>query len=136
MAVYLPFGKRVTTKQEEQQINSNTMKKTINKLQVSQHDFEMMLFDLYSRWCESITGNETQHQIVLANGGINAYFLDEFKKCETEFHLRTDRYANLTPKDYNKCFTDCTLQLFNRRPSALLEVLKIKKATQPLNYMN
>jgi hypothetical protein len=136
MAVYISFGQKGTTKQEEQQNNSNTMKKTIQKLQLSQHDFEMMLFDLYSRWCESITGNATQHQIVLANSGINAYFLDEFKKCETEFHHRTDRYTNLTAKDYNKCFADCTLGLFNRRPSALLELLKIKKASQPLNYLN
>jgi hypothetical protein len=112
------------------------MKKTIQKLQLSQHDFEMMLFDLYSRWCESITGNARQHQLVLANSGINAYFLDEFKKCSDEFHFRTDRYENLSLKDYNKCFADCIIQLFNRRPSALLESLKIKLNTEPLNYLN
>lgn len=136
MAVYTLFGRKDTTKQEEQQNNSNTMKKTINKLSLTQHDFEMLLFDLYSRWCESITGNARQHQLVLANSSINAYFLDEFEKCEVEFHFRTDRYDNLTIKDYNKCFADCTLQLFNRRPSALLEVLKIKQTTEPLNYLN
>lgn len=113
------------------------MKKTIHKLNLTQHQFEMQLFDLYSRWCESITGNARQHQLVLANSGINAYFLEEFKKCEAEFHKCTDPY-DVSTKDYRKCFADCTIDLFNRRPSALLEDLKIKTKNfvQPLNYLN
>ena len=117
---------------------NDIMKKTIQKLNLTTHEFEMQLFELYSRWCESITGNARQHQLVLANSGINAYFMDEFNKCIKEFHIRTDRYENLSAKDYHKCFASCTLDLFNRRPSALLKVLKIKEKNfvQPLNHWN
>lgn len=103
------------------------MKKTILKLAMTVNDYEMMIFSFYSRWCESVTGNSRQYQQVLANSSINAWFLVELEKCEVEFHLLTNRYENLTLKDYQRCFNECTFRMFSIRPSALLEpILKGK----------
>lgn len=102
------------------------MKNTITKLAMTDNQYEMMVFGFYSRWCESVTVNSKQFQQVLANSSINAWFLIELSKCEEEFHLLTKRYENLSPLDYKKCYHECTFRLFNIRPSALLESVKIK----------
>ena len=103
------------------------MKKTRTKLAMHEFDYEMMIFSFYSRWSESVTGNIPQYQQVLANSAINAWFMDELSKCETEFHLLIDRYQNLTLQDFQKCYNECTFRMFNIRPSALLEpILKGK----------
>lgn len=102
---------------------------TTAKLQITQDAYERMTLEFYMRWCESLTGNARQFQSVLANKAVNAYFLMELAKSETEFHKLTDRYvgaSGVTVTDFKQCYHDCTYRLFNLRPVALLEGLKIK----------
>lgn len=112
---------------------------TLQKLNMTQEAYELMVLGCYMRWCESITGSIKQYQTVLANKGINAYYLMELAKCEAEFHQLTDRYINtptVTIKDMQICYNDCTYRLFNLRPTALLESLKIKGKTQGIPVYN
>lgn len=112
---------------------------TIEKLAQTESQYEMMIFGFYMRWCESITASPRQYQQVLANSAINHWFLTELAKCEKEFHSLTDRYANsnVTPRDFQKCYNECTFHLFNIRPAALLEPFKIKiTATQGVPVFN
>ena len=109
---------------------------TTAKLNITQEAYERMTLEFYMRWCESITGNIRQFQTVLANKGINAYFLMELAKSEAEFHTVTSSYRNaptITPQDMKICYNDCTYRLFNLRPTALLEGLRIKGKTQGIN---
>lgn len=102
---------------------------TTAKLQMTQDAYERMTLEFYMRWCESLTGNARQFQSVLANKAVNAYFLMELAKSETEFHKLIDRYvgaSGVTVTDLKQCYNDCTYRLFNLRPVALLEALKIK----------
>jgi hypothetical protein len=102
---------------------------TINKLKITQEAYELMTLEFYMRWCESLTGNGRQLQAVLANKAINAYFLMELAKSETEFHELTNRYASsptVSAQDMKVLYNDCTYRLYNLRPTALLEILKIK----------
>lgn len=102
---------------------------TNSKLQITQDAYERMTLEFYMRWCESLTGNARQFQAVMANKAVNAYFLMELAKSETEFHKLTDRYvgaSGVTVTDLKQCYHECTYRLFNLRPVALLEGLKVK----------
>lgn len=103
------------------------MKTTTKKLAMTNSEYETMLFGFYMRWCESVTINNRQFQMVLANSGINAWFLMELAKCEAEFHQLTDRYIETaTTLDMQTCYNSCTFGMFNLRPMALLERVKAK----------
>lgn len=114
------------------------MKTTTEKLAITEHDYEMMVFGFYSRWCESVTTNMRDYQAVLSNAAVNAWFLMELKKSETEFHTSTDRYIDsptITKNDMQNCYKKSTYRLFNLRPMPLLEKAKTKtpKGTQVFN---
>lgn len=105
------------------------MKTITQKLNITNEQRESNLFGLYLRWCESVTTNHNDFQAVLANAAINAWFLTELKKLEAEFQLRTNRYENsqtVSVEDLKICYIECTQQMFNIRPMALLEAVKIK----------
>ena len=113
--------------------------KTLQKLDICPEQYESMIFNLYSNWCETVTINNKEYQKVLANTAINRWFLMELTKCEAEFHQRTDRYvgSNLTSLDFNNCYRDCMYKLNNIRPKALLnEVKKSPKGYPVLTALN
>lgn len=104
------------------------MKTTINKkLQLTPEEYEMLFFDTYFRWCESVTITAREFQKVLANAAINRWYRIEFAKCEAEFEHLTSRYEGhetVTSVDFKKCYATCTVQMFNIRPMALLHEAK------------
>jgi hypothetical protein len=115
--------------------------KTINqKLAITTEQYESIIWDLYNKWCQSVSITPREYQQVLANSAINAWFLMELAKCEKEFHTLTDRYTNtnVTSADYATCYRDCVNTLFNYRPMALLStILKSKaKGVQVFNALN
>lgn len=106
------------------------MKTITQKLNMTAADFEEMTFGFYMRWCESVTTNDSDFQEVLANAGISRWFITELAKLETKFQEMTCRYENsstVITSDYQKCYNQCTFQMFNIRPMALLEKAKIKQ---------
>ena len=116
---------------------------TTQKLTMNDFEYEMMLFGFYMRWCESVTINNRQFQMVLANSSINAWFLMELAKCEAEFHQLTARYVETaTARDLMICYHNCTFRMFNLRPIALLEAIKPKETLAfqsngiPVNALN
>ncbi|GIZ10253.1 hypothetical protein [Flavobacterium sp. UMI-01] len=111
---------------------------TTAKLEMTENQYEQMIFGFYARWCESVTGNSRQFQQALANSSINNWFLMELTKCEAEFHQLTDRYvnSNVTSFDFQKCYNECTYRMFNIRPAALLETIKIKQGVKVFNTIN
>lgn len=105
------------------------MKTIKQKLAITPEEYEMMILDLYTRWCESVTINFLQFQQVLANAAVNKWFLIELTKCEVNFHELTERYTGsktVSTNDLLKCYRMCTDQMFNIRPMPLLESLKVK----------
>ena len=109
---------------------------TAQKLQMTAEDYENMIFGSYARWCESVTINMRDFQAVLSNAAVNAWFLMELTKCETEFHQITDCYvSSCTAYDMQVSYNESTFRLFNLRPMPLLEKAKTKtpKGTQVFN---
>ena len=112
---------------------------TLQKLDITPEQYESMIWNLYSNWCESVSTNNREYQKVLANAAVNRWFLMELAKCENEFHLLTDRYvgSNVTPLDFNNCYRECTYHLFNIRPNALLnDIKKSPKGIPVLTALN
>jgi hypothetical protein len=102
-------------------------KTTIQKLNVTPQVHEDMIFSIYSRWCQSVVTNDKQFQMVLANSSISKWFMVEYAKCEAEFHKLTNPYvgsSTVSTADLRKCHEQCTHQMFNIRPMALLERIK------------
>lgn len=93
-----------------------------NKLAITPEEYESMIWHLYSNWCISITTTDKEFQQVVANSSINTWFRMELTNCEADFIKRTSIYTNpnVTPKDFEQCYKDCTYSLFNIRPMALL----------------
>lgn len=107
------------------------MKKVIQKLDITQEQYESIIWNFYSNWCASVTISLKEFQQVLASAPINAWFRMELTKREIEFNELTDRYSdpNVTPQDFEKCYHKCLFSLFNIRPTALLN--QIKKTKTP-----
>lgn len=109
------------------------MKTTAQKLNMTLVEYEEMIFSFYSRWCVDFSINTLHYQQILANTGINLWFLTELRKQEAEFHLLTERYNysnTVTVEDLKRCYNECTFQMFNIRPMALLEEIKKEKVVQ------
>ena len=116
------------------------MKTITQKLNMTQAEFEEMIFGFYFRWCQDVTTNDLDFQAVLANAGINKWFLTELAKLEAKFQEITWRYEDsetVITRDYKLAYNDCTFQMFNIRPMALLENAKIKqpKGHKPFNLL-
>lgn len=113
---------------------------TIQKLAITPEQYESIIWDLYNKWCQSVSITQREYQQVLANSAINKWFLVELSKRETEFHKLTDRYVNtnVTTADFSNCYRDCVNSLFNYRPMALLSnIVKPKaKGIQMFNAIN
>ncbi|MEO7977740.1 hypothetical protein [Flavobacterium sp.] len=108
------------------------MKTVKQKLDITQEQYESMIWNFYSNWCESVTLTPKEFQQVVANSAINAWFRMELTNSETEFHKLTDCYTNenVTPKDFERCYQKCATTIFNYRPMSLLKQIKKSKAPQ------
>lgn len=116
------------------------MKTITQKLNMTEAEYEDMIFNFYFRWCQDVTATERDFQAVLANSSINKWFLIELSKLEAKFQENTRRYEDsetVITRDYQVCYNDCTFQMFNIRPAALLENAKIKqpKGHKPFNQL-
>ena len=70
-------------------------------------------------------GNDLQK--LLANTAISKYYKVEYSKCETEFLTTIEPYKSskeLSEKDARYLYSDCTYQMFNRRPKSLIDAAK------------
>ncbi|MBS7234237.1 hypothetical protein KHA90_24885 [Flavobacterium psychroterrae] len=114
------------------------MKTTIQKLEITAQEYESLIWNFYSKWCQSVSIGTIEYQQVLANAAINRWFLLEYQKCEIEFHILTDRYvdSNVTAKDMEKCYKDCTFSIFNIRPMALLSQITKPKISKGIRVFN
>ena len=109
------------------------MKKIIRELlNQSPEHYELKTFELWFKWCQSVTGKQNEFQMVLCNTGINKWFHAELVKQEAEFLERVKNYPNATLQDLHQQYHACIVQLFNISPRALVqEVFKcLKKAEE------
>lgn len=114
------------------------MKTTIQKLAITPEQHESLVWNIYNNWCESVSTTAIEYQQVLANAAINRWFMLELIKCESEFHVLTDRYVddNVTAKDMKKCYNDCVFNLFNIRPMALINNIVKSKPIKGFRVFN
>lgn len=114
------------------------MTKTINqKLKMTPEEYELMIFGAYARWCEGVTTNMHEFQKVLANASISKWYMTEYAKCENKFEQLTSRWdenGTIILKDFEKCYNNCTFQMFNIRPMALLQEINKKKSVDSIKF--
>lgn len=104
------------------------MKQVIEKLGIEKENYEYMIFCFYARWCEGVTSNTRNYQEVLANSAINRWFLIELSKLEVEFITLSNQYPNADAKDLQALYSDCTIDMYKIKPSALLNQIITKKS--------
>ena len=111
----------------------NTKQKIQNLLQQTEEHYGHKTFELWFKWCQSVTGKQNEFQMVLCSPSINKWFHAELLKHEEEFLFRVRNYHDAALEDLHKQYYDCTVQLFNIAPIVLLqEVFRaLRKATQP-----
>jgi hypothetical protein len=111
---------------------------TTQKLALTPDQLEDVFYIKYQKWCTSVTLNNLEFQKVLANAKINRWFRMEYAKCEAEFELLTNRYQDshtVTARDYMQCYDACLENLYNIRPTALLEEIKRTKFSAVMDVM-
>lgn len=90
-------------------------------------DYEEMLFGMWSRWCESVTGNSVEYQKVLANSKINNWYNCELNKLHVQFIKETTASPNASIELIRECYNDITYKMFSIFPKPLLmEAKKIE----------
>ena len=110
--------------------------KTVNQLlNKTQEEYEFMVMATYTRWCmDFCTNYQSELQSVLANSKMNKYFLFELAKGEAEFLKLISRYEGsptVTTQDAERLYSECTFQIFNRTPKALIQEAKKLKVYEP-----
>ncbi len=98
-----------------------TIPQLLNKTNL---EYELMYLSAYMRWCESVTINDYQLQMVMANTPVNKWYNFEYAKCETEFLKLIANYQNIptvTAKDAQELYNDCTYNMFNLRCEILIK---------------
>lgn len=110
------------------------MRKLIQQLiQMNDHDYDMMLFGMWSRYCESVTITQLEFQKVLCNPAVNAWYLTEMSKLEVKF---LEEYASQNSKPslelIRECYNDITCEIYNYRS---LPLLKEAKKCENVGYM-
>lgn len=103
------------------------MKKIPQLLNKTNLEYELMYLSAYMRWCESVTINDYQLQMVMANSSVNKWYNFEYGKCETEFLKLITFYEaeiGITPQEAQKLYDKCVLQIFNRTPKPLIDEAK------------
>ena len=98
-----------------------TILKLLNKTEDQYFD---MYFGDYWRWCESVSINDEQHQMVLANAAVDKYYRMEYDKCEAEFLLLAKNYPDINPDDAVELYIKCTVAMFNRRCEPVIKKAK------------
>lgn len=111
------------------------MKKYIQELlKQTPHVYEMKNFELWFRWCQSVTAFQKEFQMVLSNPAVNRWFHAELVKQEAEFLDRVKNYPNATLQDLHEQYHACIVQLFNYYPKPLLEDIRkvaVKETVPP-----
>ena len=84
-------------------------------LDLTQYHYDMIYLGNYMRWCESVTINPAQLQMVMANASVDKYYAMEYAKCTADFLELIKNYPNANPADAMELYVTCTLPMFNRR---------------------
>lgn len=98
------------------------MKQTINNLlEMTQFEYEMMLFGMWSRWVESVTMTEYEYQKVLCNPAVNKWYVGELKKLESAFLSIAIKYPGAGKDIYRERYNEHTFPIMNHRPMPLIK---------------
>lgn len=100
------------------------MKTTAQKLNLSNEDYEFMIFNTFYQWCMKYSANTSELQEMITNQKLFKWFQVEWKKQEIEFEYLSKPFETLTTSDYKNCFNRCIDKLFQVYPSALLQEIK------------
>lgn len=91
-------------------------------------DYEMMLFGMWSRWCESFATSHLEYQKIISSPEINAWYLTELAKLELKFVQECATSPMASRELIRDCYNDITFHLFNIRPDVLLKEVKKSKS--------
>lgn len=101
-------------------------------------NYENFVLDFFIYWCENSSTNAREFQQILANSGINKWFLIELEKLENEFEHIARQYPQFhnEAKEMDKLQAKCLLPLMSIFPKALLlnakkRELKTKPTAMP-----
>jgi hypothetical protein len=96
-------------------------------------DYEMMLFGMWSRWCESFTTSQLEYQKLISSPELNSWYLTELAKLELKFVQECATSPKASRELIRESYNEITFHLFNIRPSALLKEVKKSKTA---SYMS
>jgi hypothetical protein len=105
-----------------------TTTKTIpDLLNLAPQVYEKVRFEKFFKYCESVSFNDNQFQMVIANAAICKWYNMEYQKCENEFLIIVSGYetaAEIMPIDFLTIYHDCTYRMFNLRSKILIDTAK------------
>lgn len=109
--------------------------KTLLRLDLMEvpQDYEMMLFGMWSRWCEDFSTTQLEYQKLISNPALNAWYLTELAKLEIKFVQECKKSPKTSGELTRELYNEITYEMFSIRPNILI---KEAKKTQNIGYMS
>lgn len=107
-------------------MKTTTQNQIQDYLQWSTEEYEDRLILSIMVWCQHHGQYPSIVQQLLANSGLNKWFMMEYQKCELQF-LKIVAVIPPQPDQLLSHYKACTAQMMIKRPKALLEKIKRNK---------
>ncbi|MFK7061398.1 hypothetical protein V3Q90_14870 [Flavobacterium oreochromis] len=106
-------------------------------LKTNHECYEAMIFETYLQWCEHCADckNSQELQRIIANKGVNYFFLREYNKLEQKFLQYAKKYENninISTEYFRDKYAQYTVEIFKSKNTFLFE--NAKKTTIINNY--
>jgi hypothetical protein len=110
-------------------------------LQMSDHQYEMLLFDIWFNWCLKRAIDDIEFQALISNPAINTWFCNEIEFHESQFINRiTPMFGSASKGEIIKCYRTTVERIYNHWPKPVIDRVRKqvhKIDTSPLtNNMN
>ncbi|OXA83697.1 hypothetical protein B0A56_00830 [Flavobacterium columnare NBRC 100251 = ATCC 23463] len=96
-----------------------------------------MIFETYLQWCEHCANCKSSQELqrIIANTGVNNFFLKEYNKLECKFMQHAIKYQNninISTEYFRDKYAQYTVEIFQLQNKRLFE--NAKKTTIINNY--
>ena len=99
--------------------------KILDYLQLSSQEYDELILQTYFNWCASKSTSDNQLQEMLANSGLNKWFLKQYTQMQNQF-VNMIESSNVYMKDPNYHYNGCVAEIFNVYPNVILNTLNHK----------
>lgn len=110
-----------------------TKNQIIDYLQITSFQYDNDVFDYYFKWCEKHATSAIHFQQLMANAGIDRYFIKEFSKLEQQY-INALPFIIKTGKNLKHEYQAHVGNIFSIYPKPLIDAIRDDISVTNINY--